>query len=256
LGIEQLRLVDQSRSRLEAAQRLFHSLGAPAAPTVEVQDAARWRPTGAAAVALAFALNEILVAGAPPAARPALGARLLRGWLDALPPGGRLYVVEPGTRDASRTLQGIRDRLAREVRVVAPCTHTAPCPLLGEDSGWCHLTWPANLGPNARRVADLAQRRFQETHFSWLILEKAPPEEQPGLGRVLSVRPIDKHKVRAEVCREGQILPLTALRREPWAPEIEALPPGTVVSVDAARLLQKGDGFRLSADALGRIRDL
>jgi hypothetical protein len=208
-------------------------------------------------VLLGFALNEMLVGLAPPSGRAEVGAELVRGWMAGLPPGGRIYIVEPGTKETSRTLQGIRERLVKEARVLAPCTHADPCPLLRTERDWCHLTWPAELGPCARRLADMAQRRFQETHFSWLVLEKALPGESPRtIGRVLSLRATDKHKLRADVCSAGEILPLVALRRASAAQALEGLGPGAVVEVDRSELTTKGDGLRLGPEGLRRLREL
>jgi hypothetical protein len=122
---------------------------------------------------------------------------------------------------------------------------------------WCHLTWPAELGPHARRIADRAHRRFQEVHFSWLVLEKAAPQSAPAaIGRALSVRALDKHKLRADVCSAGEILPLVALRRGPAGRTLEGTPPGAIVEVERAELTPKGDGLRLGPDGFRVIRPL
>ncbi|HWA08948.1 MAG TPA: small ribosomal subunit Rsm22 family protein [Opitutaceae bacterium] len=48
--------------------------------------------------------------------------------------------VEAGTRDVSRQLGALREELRRDFRVVAPCTHPGPCPILtpGNERHWCH----------------------------------------------------------------------------------------------------------------------
>lgn len=48
--------------------------------------------------------------------------------------------VEPGTPEAGRGLSAIRDELSGEFGVVAPCTHSGPCPALrqGNERHWCH----------------------------------------------------------------------------------------------------------------------
>jgi hypothetical protein len=49
--------------------------------------------------------------------------------------------TEPGSRETSRTLGSIRDRLLGEFKVVAPCTHMNACPVLGvgNERHWCHF---------------------------------------------------------------------------------------------------------------------
>lgn len=52
--------------------------------------------------------------------------------------------VEPGTRDVSRQLGGMRDDLRTDFRVVAPCTHALACPMFSGDHerDWCHFFAP------------------------------------------------------------------------------------------------------------------
>lgn len=52
--------------------------------------------------------------------------------------------VEPGTRDVSRQLSAIRDRLLNTFTVAAPCTHALACPMLAPENErhWCHFFAP------------------------------------------------------------------------------------------------------------------
>lgn len=52
--------------------------------------------------------------------------------------------VEPGTSDVSRGLGTIREAVASEFNVVAPCTHQGPCPMFqaGNERHWCHFFAP------------------------------------------------------------------------------------------------------------------
>lgn len=49
--------------------------------------------------------------------------------------------VEPGTHEGSRNLGSWREKLRDQFRVVAPCTHQAPCGVLaaGNERHWCHF---------------------------------------------------------------------------------------------------------------------
>jgi SAM-dependent methyltransferase len=109
-----------------------------------------------------------------------------------LRPGGRLLILEPGTRLGGKIVSLLRKgATARGCRVLAPCTHQAPCPMLRNTraepapdtgppsagpmlrkthtppdasasgrvkdgsgprfSGWCHFTCPADDAPDALR---------------------------------------------------------------------------------------------------------
>ncbi len=68
----------------------------------------------------------------------------------ALAHGGRLLVIEPGTRLGARYVTQFR-RAAMEVGLapLAPCPHHDECPLLetGGPGGWCHFTFPIQGAP-------------------------------------------------------------------------------------------------------------
>ena len=52
--------------------------------------------------------------------------------------------VEAGTHAVSRQLGALRDELRSSCRVIAPCTHQGPCPILqpGRERDWCHFFAP------------------------------------------------------------------------------------------------------------------
>lgn len=68
----------------------------------------------------------------------------------ALINGGRILVIEPGTRLGARYVTQFR-RAALEAGLVplAPCPHHGTCPLLeqGGTGGWCHFTFPIQGAP-------------------------------------------------------------------------------------------------------------
>lgn len=68
----------------------------------------------------------------------------------ALAHGGRILVIEPGTRLGARYVTLFR-RAAMEVGLapLAPCPHHDQCPLLetGGPGGWCHFTFPIQGAP-------------------------------------------------------------------------------------------------------------
>lgn len=68
----------------------------------------------------------------------------------ALAHGGRILVIEPGTRLGARYVTQFR-RAAMEVGLapLAPCPHHDQCPMLeqGGAGGWCHFTFPIQGAP-------------------------------------------------------------------------------------------------------------
>lgn len=108
------------------------------------------------------------------------GAALVRQLLGQLTPGGVLLVSEPALKECARTLHALRNELvaAGACRVLAPCTHTAPCPLVDHAEHWCHESRVWQLPPpRMRRVAAACGLRRRDIKFSLLALQRAdgPP---------------------------------------------------------------------------------
>lgn len=255
-GASPVHLVDVAPEGLEESSALFEALGA-GAPSVAVGDARGVVPSGAGGVALPFSLREMVRREADPV-RAAV--RLLARWVDTLAPGGRVYVVEAGTRRSARFLQEVRDAVAPQAEILAPCTGAARCPLLADPHDWCHFTWSLPLGPTAGRIAERAGRRSREQHFSWLVLGRRgePREQAPEALRVLEVRPRGRPKLEARLCGPEGLVVVTALQRSKDAHRLlEGLRPGELVGLARDALLEKGDGLRLDrAEHLTRLREL
>lgn len=119
----------------------------------------------------------------------------------SLEAGGRIFIMEPGTRLGGKLISMLR-RIALEegYTVEAPCTHAAPCPYappqeddeapkkrgsLRQPSGWCHFNLTANGAPDElvalSREAELEKERLS---FACLLLRKAEPEQRPREKRV------------------------------------------------------------------------
>ena len=89
--------------------------------------------------------------------------------------------VEPGTHAVSRQLGGLREEFATSLRVVAPCTHHNPCPILapGNERHWCHFFAP----PPSEIFADSNWVKFgqragidlRSLPYCFLALEKVAP---------------------------------------------------------------------------------
>jgi hypothetical protein len=89
--------------------------------------------------------------------------------------------VEPGTREHSRRLVRIRERLRGVFQAVAPCTHDEPCGLLAPEAErhWCHhfARPPRPVFHHAgwSRAAKELGLDIGVVPYSYLVLDKRPP---------------------------------------------------------------------------------
>ncbi len=235
LGSTDAVLSDVDPRVLDRASALFKSLGLRA--TTVLGPLERQHPSSNAI--LAYSLNELRVRGGDPLA-------VLGGLLNRLEPGGRLYVLDPGTQECGAALSTLREALVARARVLGPCTHAAPCPLLDSPLGWCHFTLPIPLGPVASAIAHSARKQHHVVRFSWLALEKSAPTTGSGGRRVLSIQR-EKGKTRLLSCGERGAEMLTRLDRT--APPDEALESGDALEL-GDDVEHRGDGLRLGAGAV------
>lgn len=140
--------------------------------------------------------------------------------LERLDPRGSLIVVEPALRDRTRRLHRVRDALASTgVTIFAPCLHQGPCPMLANESDWCHEDVAVDLPPRVASVARAAGLRWQGLTFSYLVLRRDDHTllrsiDAPVALRVVSA-PIDtKGKRELFLCGEGQIRRVARLDRD------------------------------------------
>ena len=252
--------VDRSRAALKLLQELFeaaHSLWPNAVlDAVEADFSRGW--AGAESprdlVLASFALNEAF----GPEAEEAL-----RGWIastmNGLGEAGTLAVVEPAGTEPSTRMERIRDWCAAQGigRILGPCQHSKPCPMLREGAGWCHdvRRWqvPGTL-------ACLNRRLFRSVHdlkYSFLLLSRSPAFESaaPGGDRVCRlVAPVYRLKGRLRTAGcfgDGALRDIEILTRghnRASRDRLEALERGDVVTPGNPRML--GDGRTARADDL------
>jgi ribosomal protein RSM22 (predicted rRNA methylase) len=121
--------VDLSGRALESGRDILRSL-APAADVRLVEAPVQRRPLPPGPfdlVIVAHVLNEL----GDPRRGLDLRAELVRDLTSTLAPGGRVLVVEPGTRVHGRALMALRDRLVADgLTLHAPCVGAKKCPLL------------------------------------------------------------------------------------------------------------------------------
>jgi SAM-dependent methyltransferase len=177
--------IDRGGAALDAGRRLWDAV-APGSPwRIELVA----RPAGARPLpeadllVLANVLNEIHhPGGGDQAAEDDPTARLLERWRQSMAPGGRVLVIEPGTRPASRQLVSLRARAVdAHWRLLAPCPHHERCPQPGTGRHpWCHFGFDAAGAPGW--LEDLSRRanlNKERASMSFLLIEP-PVEEADG----------------------------------------------------------------------------
>ncbi|HEX2853131.1 MAG TPA: small ribosomal subunit Rsm22 family protein [Opitutaceae bacterium] len=88
--------------------------------------------------------------------------------------------VEPGTHAVSRQLGVLRDELRASFRIVAPCTHENPCPILlpGSERHWCHFFAPPPpeifADSNWVKFGQRAGIDLRSLPYCFIALDRAP----------------------------------------------------------------------------------
>jgi ribosomal protein RSM22 (predicted rRNA methylase) len=140
--------------------------------------------------------------------------------LERLGPHGAMVIVEPALRDRTRRLHRVRDALAAKgVTIFAPCLHQAPCPMLGNESDWCHEDVAIDLPPRVAAIARAAGLRWQGLTFSYLVLRRDEKTLRSSIDAPVALRvvsaPIDtKGKRELFLCGEGRIQRVARLDRD------------------------------------------
>jgi hypothetical protein len=237
----QVRLVDAESANFTLSQSLFQAAGLGDAER-RAEPARPSHAVGASCVAFPYSVWEM----ADPDGDPDRTWRWLRSFEEQTSPGGQLHLLEAGTQRSARGLMRLRDRAVQAgASILGPCMGVSSCPRLSDPRDWCHFTQRVRPGPRTRRMFDLARRRWQETHASWLVLGERTPE--PGF-RLLEIRPRGRAKVEAVFCGPSGLVTTTALQRHRGC--FEALAGAEVGARYWLRLEElepHGDGLRLVA---------
>lgn len=130
--------------------------------------------------------------------------------------------VEPGTHEVSRALQKRREELLASFRVIAPCTHQAPCGMLTPENErhWCHhfAAPPAGVYADSNWVK-FGQRAgidLRSLPYSFLVLdrsENAPDASPVTLARVIGRPERFKPYVRLLGCEADGVRELLVMKR-------------------------------------------
>jgi hypothetical protein len=186
----------------------------------------------------------------------------------ALLPKGNIVIVEPALRTRTRHLHAVRDVLLASgaVSVVAPCLHTAACPMLATETDWCHEDLPVDLPAWLVPLARAAGLRWQGLTFSYLVLGSpsvsAPSQTrtEASLRRFRAVSDLlrSKGKVELLACDERGVLQrIRRLDRDAGSEQgfpFDKLRRGDVVTLTALGESRGGGaGEAQPIDARGRV---
>lgn len=198
-------------------------------------------------------LNELMADAAPEAV-----FRWIENLVSRLAPDGLLLILEPALHLCAERLEILRDAIsaAHTARILGPCLHAEPCPLLRKGDVWCHevrrWTPPSSLVVVNRRMA----HQIPFLKFCFLALTPQPAASLlPGtMDRGRLVAPISEQK--GKVCTwscaaDGQLYPCEIQTRNLTRTRVKELvhiERGERVYWLAPRLL--GDPLTLRAEEL------
>lgn len=110
---------------------------------------------------------------------------------------GALVIVEPGRPRDYQRLMAVRRRLIElGGRVLAPCPHEGPCPLVEPD--WCHFSVRLSRTRDHMRMKG-GTLGYEDEKFSYLVMGK-PGIGAPAAGRVIRPTAENKFSVTLAVC--------------------------------------------------------
>jgi ribosomal protein RSM22 (predicted rRNA methylase) len=121
-----------------------------------------------------------------------------------------LLIVEPGTPAGYARIIALRAKLvATGARVVAPCPHEKPCPLVAPD--WCHFAQrlPRSRDHMLMKDADVP---FEDEKFSYVALSRHPAELRAA--RVLAPPRASKVAIEAKLCTVNGLVEASIPRRD------------------------------------------
>jgi len=194
-GIDRVSMIDSSAVFLDMARKLATASpsGALANAETKLADVTRLPDLAASDVVIAsYALAEV------PGA--AVAGTALALWKACT---GILVLVEPGTPAGYERIVACRTALlAGGAKIIAPCPHAAPCPIVAPD--WCHFSQRL---PRSRdhMIVKAAQVPFEDEKFSYLAVARDHVAVVPYEARVLAPPKKDKTGIALKLCTNGEI---------------------------------------------------
>jgi ribosomal protein RSM22 (predicted rRNA methylase) len=124
---------------------------------------------------------------------------------------GALVLVEPGTPAGHTTILHARGELIkRDAYLLAPCPHTASCPL-AERNDWCHFSQRIARPAFQRRLKG-ASAPFEDEKFAYLIVSRRPA--LPVNGRIVLHPKIYSGRIELQVCTADGLQLITVTRSQ------------------------------------------
>jgi ribosomal protein RSM22 (predicted rRNA methylase) len=116
---------------------------------------------------------------------------------------GILVLVEPGTPAGYERIVACRTALlAAGAKIIAPCPHAAPCPIVKPD--WCHFSQRLSRSRDHMMMKD-AHVPFEDEKFSYLAVARDHVVIENYEARVLAPPKKDKTGIALKLCTNGEI---------------------------------------------------
>jgi ribosomal protein RSM22 (predicted rRNA methylase) len=257
-----LTAVDHSPESLASLRQLFGDQAAlwpGASLATHVGDAVRdGLPGPFDLIVASFVLNELFPPPHDAACQAWITAQLAR-----LAPDGALMILEPAGQATSPRLQRLRNTRAADgtARIVAPCPHSRPCPLVGAACGWCHDVRRWRVPDSVNRLNRRLFRSVHDLKHSLLVLTRPDagvlPAWQGDAACFRMVGPLSRAKgrlVTRACCGDGSLHDIELMTRGLTRQQENALTDwdrGDRVRSTGARLL--GDPRTVRVDSLQRL---
>jgi len=236
--------------RDEEATRCFRALAERRSLSLEAHVGSALAPPGGRfdLVTIGLMLNELPLEDR---------RRLLEVVAERLDTSGSVVILEPALHDVARELQALRDELASDWTIFAPCLRRGPCPMLESERHWCHEELDFRLPRPLREVAREAGLRGERLTWSYLTLRRDGrrlADVRDG-SRVVSAPLVSKGKRELFVCDEGGHRRLVRLdrHRSDATRGFDDAVRGDVLRVRGE--VPKGRGHRLGPDAEATLAD-
>jgi ribosomal protein RSM22 (predicted rRNA methylase) len=197
-------MIDSSARFLDMARKLVagSANNALSGATIVLGDITRSPDLAPSDLVIAsYALAEL-----PPAALTSVAAALWKACT------GILVLVEPGTPAGYERIVACRSvLLAAGAKIIAPCPHAAPCPILKPD--WCHFSQRLSRSRDHMMMKD-AHVPFEDEKFSYLAVVRDHVACERYEARVLSPPKKDKTGIALKLCTNGEIAQRTIASRD------------------------------------------
>jgi ribosomal protein RSM22 (predicted rRNA methylase) len=116
---------------------------------------------------------------------------------------GILVLVEPGTPAGYERIIACRSALlAAGAKIIAPCPHAAPCPIVKPD--WCHFSQRLSRSRDHMMMKS-ADVPFEDEKFSYLAVAREHVAFERYEARVLAPPKKDKTGIALKLCTNGEI---------------------------------------------------